>query len=131
MLTDPIADMLTRIRNANKALQETASMPTSRMKVDIARLLKEEGYIRGFRVEKGEAFDTLVVELQVRPQPRARDHEPEADLQTGPPHLRAQGPDAARPRRHGHGYPVHVEWRDDQPSAEERGIGGEVICFVW
>ena len=64
MLTDPIADMLTRIRNANKALQETATMPTSRMKESIARLLKEEGYIRDFRVEKGEAFDTLVVELK-------------------------------------------------------------------
>ena len=46
MLTDPIADMLTRIRNANKALHETAVMPTSRLKEDIARLLKEEGYIR-------------------------------------------------------------------------------------
>src|SRR3989442_12321107 len=64
MLTDPIADMLTRIRNANKALQETATMPTSRLKENIARLLQEEGYIRGFRVEKGESFDTLVVELK-------------------------------------------------------------------
>ena len=61
MLTDPIADMLTRIRNANKALHETAVMPTSRLKEDIARLLKEEGYIRDYRVEKGEAFDSLVI----------------------------------------------------------------------
>ena len=64
MLTDPIADMLTRIRNANKALHEKAEMPTSRMKEEIARLLKEEGYIRDYRVEKGETFDTLVVELK-------------------------------------------------------------------
>jgi small subunit ribosomal protein S8 len=64
MLTDPVADMLTRIRNANKALHETASMPTSNLKVEIARLLKDEGYIRGYRVEKGESFDTLVVELK-------------------------------------------------------------------
>src|SRR5437870_12576884 len=64
MLTDPIADMLTRIRNANKALQETATMPTSRLKENIARLLQEEGYIKGYRVEKGESFDTLVVELK-------------------------------------------------------------------
>ena len=49
MLTDPIADMLTRIRNANKALHERAEMPTSRMKVEIARLLKEEGYIKDYR----------------------------------------------------------------------------------
>src|SRR6266581_9490994 len=56
--------MLTRIRNANKALQETATMPTSRLKENIARLLQEEGYIRGFRIEKGESFDTLVIELK-------------------------------------------------------------------
>ena len=64
MLTDPIADMLTRIRNANKALHESAPMPSSRMKVEIARLLKEEGYIRDYHVEKGESFDTLVVDLK-------------------------------------------------------------------
>ena len=64
MLTDPIADMLTRIRNANKALQDKAVMPTSRMKVEIARLLKEEGYIRDYHVEKGESFDTLVIDLK-------------------------------------------------------------------
>ena len=50
MLTDPIADMLSRIRNANKALHEKVEMPTSKMKVEIARLLKEEGYIRDFHV---------------------------------------------------------------------------------
>ena len=58
VLTDPIADMLTRIRNANKALQETASMPTSRMKEDIARLLKEEGYIRDLPRREGRARST-------------------------------------------------------------------------
>ena len=50
MLTDPVADMLTRIRNANKALHESASMPSSRLKVEIAKILKEEGYIKDFRV---------------------------------------------------------------------------------
>src|SRR5918994_973155 len=64
MLTDPIADMLTRIRNANQALHDRAQMPTSRMKVEIARILKEEGYIRDYEVTKGEAFDTLVVYLK-------------------------------------------------------------------
>ena len=56
MLTDPIADMLTRIRNANKALHEKAEMPTSKMKVEIARLLKEEGYIPGHHVEKASPW---------------------------------------------------------------------------
>ena len=64
MLTDPIADMLTRIRNANKAMHDTAQMPTSRMKEEIARLLKDEGYIKDFRVVEGTPFSTLVVELK-------------------------------------------------------------------
>src|SRR5439155_1419464 len=64
MMTDPIADMLTRIRNANKALHDETRLPTSRVKEEIARLLQEEGYIKGYRVEKGESFDTLVVELK-------------------------------------------------------------------
>src|SRR5918912_4646026 len=64
MLTDPIADMLTRIRNANKAMHERAVMPTSKLKVDIARILKEEGYIADYHVEPGESFDALVVELK-------------------------------------------------------------------
>src|SRR2546421_11622558 len=64
MLTDPVADMLARIRNANKAMHESVEMPTSRLKQEIARLLKEEGYIRDYRVQKGESFDTLVIELK-------------------------------------------------------------------
>ena len=53
MLTDPIADMLTRIRNANKAMHDTAEMPTSRIKEEIARVLRDEGYIKDYKVEKG------------------------------------------------------------------------------
>ena len=64
MLTDPIAAMLTRIRNANKAMHDSAQMPTSRMKEEIARLLKDEGYIKDFRVVEGTPFSTLVVELK-------------------------------------------------------------------
>ena len=64
MHTDPIADMLTRIRNANKAMHESTTMPTSKMKEEIARLLKEEGYITDFRVEDGESFNTLTIQLK-------------------------------------------------------------------
>ena len=53
MHTDPIADMLTRIRNANKAMQESTEMPTSRLKEEIARILKDEGYISGFAPQRG------------------------------------------------------------------------------
>ena len=64
MLPDPVADMLTRIRNANKALHDTTTMPSSKLKVEIARLLKEEGYITDYHVESGEAFDNLVIKLK-------------------------------------------------------------------
>ena len=59
MLTDPIADMLTRIRNANKAMHDNAQMPTSRMKEEIARLLKDEGYIKDFRVVDTQGMSTF------------------------------------------------------------------------
>src|SRR5437764_15492238 len=64
MMTDPVADMLTRIRNANKALQDRVVMPSSKLKVEIARLLKEEGYVNDFHVERGDSFDHLVVDLK-------------------------------------------------------------------
>src|SRR5918992_3933348 len=67
MLTDPIADMLTRIRNANKALHETTEMPTSRQKEEIARILQEEGYISGYSVNKGPSYDILVIQLKYGP----------------------------------------------------------------
>jgi len=71
VLTDPIADMLTRIRNANRALHDSTSMPASKMKQEIARILKEEGYIKDYRVveandDKGAPlpYKVLVVELK-------------------------------------------------------------------
>ncbi|MGB8003054.1 MAG: 30S ribosomal protein S8, partial [Gaiellaceae bacterium] len=65
MLTDPVADMLTRIRNANLARHETVYMPTSKLKVEIARLLLDEGYVEAFAVARGEeSFDVLTVTLK-------------------------------------------------------------------
>ena len=64
MITDPIADMLTRIRNANQALHESVSMPSSGMRREIARILDEEGYIEGYSIAKGDVFDTLTVTLK-------------------------------------------------------------------
>src|SRR4029453_8728180 len=66
MQPDPIPKMLTRIRNANRALHERAEMPTSGLKAEIARILKEEGYIQDYRVEHTDEtpYDTLVIELK-------------------------------------------------------------------
>src|ERR1700749_370190 len=64
MLTDPVADMRTRIRNANKALHDTTEMPSSKLKVEIARILQEEGYIRGYHISEAGPHPTLVVEMK-------------------------------------------------------------------
>ena len=65
MMTDPVADMLTRIRNANKALHDRVELPPRGMKEEIARILEEEGYISGYRVEPGELpYEMLVIELK-------------------------------------------------------------------
>ena len=131
MLTDPIADMLTRIRNANKALHEKVEMPTSRMKVDIARLLKEEGYIKDFRVERGESFDHLIVELKYG---RARERVITDLKRVSKPGRRVYARKDRLPRVLG-GMGVAILSTSSGlmtgRSAQQAGVGGEVVCFVW
>jgi small subunit ribosomal protein S8 len=131
MLTDPIADMLARIRNANKALQDTVTMPSSRAKVEIARLLKEEGYIRDYRVEKGESFDHLVVELKYG---RNRERVISGLKRVSKPGRRIYARKDRLPRVLG-GMGVAIMSTSSgvmtSRTAEQQGVGGEVICFVW
>jgi small subunit ribosomal protein S8 len=131
MMTDPIADMLARIRNANKALQDTVTMPTSRAKVEIARLLKEEGYIRDYRVEKGESFDNLVVELKYG---RNRERVISGLKRVSKPGRRIYARKDRLPRVLG-GMGVAIMSTSSgvitSRTAEQKGVGGEVICFVW
>jgi small subunit ribosomal protein S8 len=131
MLTDPIADMLTRIRNANKALHDTAEMPTSRAKVEIARLLKEEGYIRDFRVEEGESYKTLVIELKYG---RNRERVITDLKRISKPGRRVYARKDRLPRVLGGMGTAILSTSSGlmtSRSAEQRGVGGEVICFVW
>ena len=142
MLTDPIADMLTRIRNANKALHERAVMPSSRMKVEIARLLKEEGYIRDYRIVTGVAwtakhpedprsFDTLVVDLKFG---RNRERVISGLKRVSKPGRRVYARKDRLPRVLG-GMGVAILSTSTGlvtgRTAQERGIGGEVVCFIW
>lgn len=131
MQTDPIADMLTRIRNSNKAMHETAQMPTSRIKEEIARLLKEEGYINDYRVEPGESFDSLVVELKFG---RNRERVITDLKRISKPGRRVYARKDRLPRVLG-GLGVAILSTSSglvtARVAQERGIGGEVICFVW
>jgi small subunit ribosomal protein S8 len=130
-MTDPIADMLTRIRNANKALHDSAAMPTSRLKVEIARLLKEEGYITDFHVEKGESFDTLVVQLKYG---RGRERIITDLKRVSKPGRRIYARKDRMPRVLG-GMGTAILSTSagvvTSRTAQEKGIGGEVICFVW
>jgi len=133
MLTDPIADMLTRIRNANKALQDTAAMPTSRLKEEIARILKEEGYIRDYRVEEreGVAYRVLVVELKYG---RSRERIITGLRRVSKPGRRIYARKDRLPRVLGGMGTAILSTSSGlvtSRTAEERGIGGEVVCFIW
>jgi len=131
MLTDPIADMLARIRNANKAMHDTVQMPTSRAKIEIARLLKEEGYIRDFRIEDGESFNMLVVELKYG---RNRERIITDLKRISKPGRRIYARKDRLPRvLGGMGTAILSTSKGVMTSrtAEQQGIGGEVICFVW
>jgi small subunit ribosomal protein S8 len=144
MNTDPIADMLTRIRNANKALHEKAEMPTSRMKEEIAALLQEEGYISGFRVvsadehnsreadpKKHRSYGTLVIELKYG---SSRERILTDLKRVSKPGRRVYARKDRLPRvLGGMGTAIMSTSKGlvTSKTAEQEGIGGEVICFVW
>ena len=131
MLTDPVADMLTRIRNANKALHDSAEMPSSKLKVEIARILKEEGYIRDFRVEEEGTHPKLVIELKYG---RSRERVLSGIKRVSKPGRRIYARKDRLPRvLGGMGTAILSTSRGVVTSrtAEIQGIGGEVICFVW
>jgi small subunit ribosomal protein S8 len=144
MHTDPIADMLTRIRNANKAMHDTTSMPTSRLKEEIARILQEEGYISGYRVvtadehnagqedkKKHLAYDTLMIELKYG---RSRERIITDLKRVSKPGRRVYARKDRLPRVLGGMGTAILSTSGGMitsKTAEERGVGGEVICFVW
>jgi small subunit ribosomal protein S8 len=131
MITDPIADMLTRIRNANQALHLRVEMPSSGMRKEIARILHQEGYIEGYEVSKGEVHDTLVVTLKYGAN---RERVISGLKRVSKPGRRIY---ARKDRPHkvlgGMGVAILststgvVTGRQ----AQEAGVGGEVLCYVW
>ena len=133
MLTDPIADMLTRIRNANKAMQERTEMPSSKVKVEIARLLADEGYIKAYRVEprEGLPYDVLVVELKYG---RSRERVISGIKRVSKPGRRIYARKDRLPRVLG-GMGTAIlstsQGLVTGRTAAEKGIGGEVVAFVW
>jgi small subunit ribosomal protein S8 len=131
MLTDPVADMLARLKNANKALHETVEMPASNMKTEIARLLRDEGYIKDYRIDKGESFDTLVIELKFGPK---RERIITDVKRVSKPGRRVYATKDRLPRVLG-GMGTAIMSTSNglvtSRTAQELGVGGEVVCFVW
>ena len=129
--TDPIADMLTRIRNANKALHASVEMPSSSQKVDLARVLKEEGYITGYSVVKEGSFDKLVIELKYTDGRRRVISQVKRISKPG---RRIYAKKDNLPKvLGGLGTAVISTSRGLMTAREAQrlGVGGEVICFVW
>jgi len=125
--------MLTRIRNANRALHERAEMPSSRAKSEIARLLKEEGYIRDYEIKREEdtPYDTLVIELKFG---RNRERVITDLKRVSKPGRRVYARKDRLPRVLG-GMGTAIMSTSGglitSRTAEQKGVGGEVICFVW
>jgi len=129
--TDPIADMLTRIRNANKALHAQVEMPSSAQRVQLARVLKDEGYISGYSVAKDGVFDKLTVELKYTDGRRRVISQVK---RVSKPGRRIYAKKDNLPKvLGGLGTAVISTSRGLMTAreAQKLGVGGEVVCFVW
>ena len=133
MLTDPIADMLTRIRNANTAMHDEVRMPSSKQKVALAQVLEAEGYIGGFEVTPSSngVGDTLTITMKYSDD---RDRTISGLRRISTPGLRVYRKATAVPRVLG-GLGVAVlstsQGLMTDREARRRNVGGEVLCYVW
>jgi small subunit ribosomal protein S8 len=130
-MTDPIADMLTRLRNANSAYHDTVAMPHSKIKAHIAEILQREGYIASFRVEDAEVGKNLVVMLKYG---NARERSIAGIKRVSKPGLRVYAKRDNLPRVLG-GLGVAIISTSaglmTDRQAKKNGVGGEVLAFVW
>ena len=130
-MTDPIADMLTRLRNANSAYQDTVSMPYSKVKVHIAEILQKEGYIGEWKVADAEVGKHLVIALKYGP---TRERSIAGLKRVSKPGLRVYAKKDSLPRVLG-GLGVAIISTSGglmtDKQAVRRGVGGEVLAYVW
>jgi small subunit ribosomal protein S8 len=134
MMTDPIADMLTRLRNANQAYHESTTMPYSKIKQGIADILQQEGYISSYKVEEpkeGAVGKTLVVDLKFGP---SRERSIAGVRRISKPGLRVYAKSTNLPKVLG-GLGVAIISTSQglltDRQAKNKGVGGEVLAYVW
>ncbi len=130
-MTDPIADMLTRLRNANSAYHDSVAMPFSKLKSHIAEILEAEGYIAGWRVEDAEVGKSLVLDLKFGP---SRERSIAGIRRVSKPGLRVYAKSTNLPKVLG-GLGVAILSTSSglltDKQASKQGVGGEVLAYVW
>jgi small subunit ribosomal protein S8 len=130
-MTDPIADMLTRLRNANTAYHDSVAMPYSKLKSRIAEILQSEGYITSWVVEDAEVGKKLVIELKYGP---SRERSIAGIRRVSKPGLRVYARSTNLPRVLG-GLGVAILSTSSglltDRQASKKGVGGEVLAYVW
>ena len=130
-MTDPIADMLTRLRNANSAYHDDVSMPYSKLKSHIAEILQQEGYVAAWSVADAEVGRTLTIELKYGPN---RERSIAGLRRISKPGLRVYAKSTNLPRVLG-GLGVAILSTSSglltDRQASKKGVGGEVLAYVW
>ena len=130
-MTDPIADMLARLRNANSAYHEDVAMPHSKIKANIAEILRSEGYIAGYDVADAEVGKTLTLQLKYGP---SRERSIAGLRRVSKPGLRVYAKSTSLPRVLG-GLGIAILSTSNglltDRQASKKGVGGEVLAYVW
>ena len=130
-MTDPIADMLARLRNANSAYHEDVAMPHSKIKANIAEILKSEGYIAGYDVADAEVGKTLTLQLKFGP---SGERSIAGLRRVSKPGLRVYAKSTSLPRVLG-GLGIAILSTSNgvltDRQASKKGVGGEVLAYVW
>lgn len=130
-IADPISDMLTRLRNAGMARQTETSMPSTKVLVAIARVLRDEGYIADYEVTEGKPYATLTLNLKYTPDKRPAIRELK---RVSKPGLRIyRGRDQLPRVKNGLGVAIVTTSQGVMTGyeARRRGVGGEVLCTVY
>jgi len=130
-MTDPVADLLTRLRNANSAYHDAVSLPSSKLKTNIAEILKKEGYISGWKIEDARVGKTLTIDLKYGPN---RERSIAGIKRVSKPGLRVYARSTEIPNVLG-GLGVAILSTSSglltDRQATSKGVGGEVLAYVW